>query len=42
MKGTSLSRGCGEVTANGIKSAKMKSVVSIQTTKGESHDYYHD
>ena len=42
MKGTSPSRGCGRVVANGIKSAKMENIVFIQTTKGESHDYYHD
>ena len=35
MKGTSSSRGCGEVVASGIKSAMMEIVVFIKTKEGE-------
>lgn len=33
MKGTSPSRKCGEVAANGIESTKMESVAFIKTVK---------
>ena len=41
IKGTSPSRGCGEVPMSGIKSAAMKSVVFINTPRVESHDHCH-
>ena len=36
MKGTSPSRGCGEVTASGIKSAMMERAVFINRQEGKA------
>ena len=40
MKGTSPSRGCGEVAAFGIESDMMEFLDFINTSGGESHEYY--
>ncbi len=40
MKGTSPSRGCGEVVALGIESAMMEFLYFINTTGGECHEHY--
>jgi hypothetical protein len=40
MKGTSPSRGCGEVAAIGIESAMMEFLDFINTSGGESHEHY--
>ena len=40
MKGTSPSRGCDWVVANGIDRAMMEFLDFINTSEGESHEHY--
>jgi len=40
MKGTSASRGCGEVSAFDIESAMMEFLDLINASGGESHEHY--